>query len=188
MEVTVIIPALNEPYLPKLLEKLKDYKVDVRTEKGLAYAVWRGIQEAKSEIIVVMDADGSHPPEAIPKMVQMLNEETWFVIGSRYVKGGYNYDSFMRRFISLFYCCLARMTLSNKIHDSMSGFWVGWRWAFQFQPTQSYKFGLQLLKKYHKFIKEYPIIFVKRKEGKSHVKPIQALRDLWTIFKEGLKR
>lgn len=91
-EVTVIIPALNEPYLPKLLEKLKGYKVDVRTEKGLAYAVWRGIQQAKTEIICVMDADGSHNPIYVADMVKKLNEQVWLVVGSRYVKGGYRHS------------------------------------------------------------------------------------------------
>lgn len=41
-------------------------------ERGLATAVIRGIREARGEIIVVMDADLSHPPEAIPALLEAL--------------------------------------------------------------------------------------------------------------------
>lgn len=38
------------------------------TERGLASAVWRGIQLARGDVIVVMDADFNHAPEEIPKL------------------------------------------------------------------------------------------------------------------------
>ncbi|HXH26203.1 MAG TPA: glycosyltransferase [Vicinamibacterales bacterium] len=41
-------------------------------ERGLATAVIRGIREARGDIIVVMDADLSHPPEAIPALLEAL--------------------------------------------------------------------------------------------------------------------
>jgi hypothetical protein len=65
----------------------------------------------------------------------------------------------------------------------MSGFWVGYRSKFNFEPTETYKFGLQLLRKYRGHIMEYPIVFEKRKSGKSKVKPIQALKDLLAIVR-----
>jgi glycosyltransferase involved in cell wall biosynthesis len=100
--VDVVIPALNEPYLPKLLESLNGYDVHVQNEKGLSYAVWKGIQSInKDGVVVVMDADGSHPPEAIPKMVDMLSSRTWFIVGSRYCKGGYSWDSIPRKVMSM---------------------------------------------------------------------------------------
>lgn len=43
-------------------------------ERGLATAVIRGIREARGDIIVVMDADLSHPPEAIPALLEALEE------------------------------------------------------------------------------------------------------------------
>ena len=180
--VSVVIPALNEPKLGCFLVKLKDYGVDVRTEKGLSYAVWRGIQESKSEVIVVLDGDGSHPIEAIPKMINCLDEENWLVVGSRYCRGGYSDDSVLRKIVSLIYCSIARIMLRTKIRDPMSGFWIGYREAFNFKPSKTYKFGLQLIRKHKKHIVEYPIIFEKRKSGKSHVKPLQAIKDLLAIF------
>jgi glycosyltransferase involved in cell wall biosynthesis len=180
--VAVVIPALNEPYLPKLLNHLQSYHIHIQGEKGLSYAVWKGIQNCKGNVVVVMDADGSHPPEAIGKMCNLLNEDVWFIVGSRYVKNGYSYDSFLRKAISLIYCLIARVVLRTSIHDSMSGFWCGYKDKFIFEPQNTYKFGIQLIRKYKQHIREYPIIFKKRVEGKSHVKPMQALKDFYAIF------
>ena len=48
-----------------------------------------GSRLATTEIVVVMDADLSHPPNRIPDLVQpIINGEQDIVIGSRYVKGG----------------------------------------------------------------------------------------------------
>jgi dolichol-phosphate mannosyltransferase len=183
LSVEIVIPALNEPYLEPLKKRLEGFKVSVREEMGLSFAVWVGIQESKSNIIVVMDADGSHLPETIPKMLRMLNEDIWLVLGSRYVGGGYSYDSFVRKFISLFYCKIGQIVLRTTIKDCMSGFWVGYKDSFKFNPSSNYKFGLQLIQRYKKHIKECPIIFRKRQSGKSNVKPMQAIQDFFAILR-----
>src|SRR4051812_3244527 len=60
-----------------------------RDARGLASAVIRGLQESRGEICVVMDADLSHPPEAIPELVDSIRSPFCDVaIGSRYVNGG----------------------------------------------------------------------------------------------------
>jgi len=183
LNVEVVIPALNEPYLPKLLKELRHYKVSLRGEFGLSTAVYKGIQDSHAQVIVVMDGDGSHCPHALPAMIKLLDDKTWLVVGSRYCKNGYSKDSIVRKIISRFYCFIARIFLRTGIKDCMSGFWVGYRWAFKFQPSQTYKFGLQLIKKHKNHIKEYPIIFSKRKKGESHVKPLQSLKDFFAIFR-----
>jgi len=181
--VHVIIPALNEPYLPNLLNKLQNFIVSVQDEKGLSFAVWRGIQNSKHKIVAVMDADGSHPPDAISSMVKLLDDDVWLVVGSRYCKGGYSYDSIWRKGVSLVYCLVARILLRTKLRDVMSGFWVGYKWAFKFKPTTSFKFGIELIKKHKEHIREYPIVFRKRQSGESKVKPLQAVKDLLEIFR-----
>lgn len=56
---------------------------------GLSSAVIEGFAASTGSIIIVMDADLSHPPEKIPEMVSMLESgEAEVVVGSRYVKGG----------------------------------------------------------------------------------------------------
>lgn len=184
-KVNVIIPALNEPYLPELTRKLRDYQVTICEQKGLSYAVHIGLKYSEAKKVVVMDGDGSHPPDSIRHMTKLLNEKVWLVVGSRYCKNGYSHDSLLRKIVSQVYCLLARIILRTKIKDSMSGFWVGYRQVFTFKHSNTFKFGLQLIRKYKHHILEYPIIFRKRQTGKSHVKPLQALKDLCAIFCAG---
>jgi len=59
---------------------------DNKKGKGNAYKV--GIQEASGDIIVFMDADGSHDPAQIPVLIEpLVKDEADFAIGSRH-KGG----------------------------------------------------------------------------------------------------
>ncbi|HIB69714.1 MAG TPA: glycosyltransferase, partial [Phycisphaerales bacterium] len=45
----------------------------VRTEeRGLASAVVTGMQQARGEVLMCMDADLSHPPEQIPALYRMV--------------------------------------------------------------------------------------------------------------------
>lgn len=184
VKVSVIIPALDEPYLKTLVLYFpKSYEVLVQREKGLSNAVWTGLQRAHYGIVVVMDADGSHPPQVIPELVSMLSSRTWLIIGSRYCNGGYSHDSLIRKLVSLFYCKIAQIFLRTPIQDPMSGFWCGYKDAFRFEPGPSFKFGLQLLRNNRGYVKEYPIVFRKRNSGKSHIRPLQAISDLFAILK-----
>jgi len=48
-----------------------------------------GLREAAADVVVVMDADLSHPVDKIPELVEALRgKDKVFVVGSRYVKGG----------------------------------------------------------------------------------------------------
>jgi dolichol-phosphate mannosyltransferase len=71
----------------------------------------------------MMDGDGAHSPKNVLQMLQNLNQNVDFVVGSRYIKGG-KIKSFLiwRRFISLYSNWLIRAFISNKIHDWTSGF------------------------------------------------------------------
>ena len=56
---------------------------------GLATAIMLGARAARGEILLVMDADLSHPPDRIKDLVAPLFAGTAdLVVGSRYVKGG----------------------------------------------------------------------------------------------------
>src|SRR5262245_4765113 len=57
-----------------------------RGERGLASAVIAGARAARGEIVVVLDADLSHPVTAIPELVQpLLDGRAEVAVGSRYV-------------------------------------------------------------------------------------------------------
>src|SRR5205823_816189 len=63
-------------------------RIVVRTAKrGLSESVLDGLRQATGDILVCMDADLSHPAEAIPHMIRKLQSGADFVVGSRYVEG-----------------------------------------------------------------------------------------------------
>jgi dolichol-phosphate mannosyltransferase len=63
------------------------------SERGLATAVMAGFQISRAPVLVVMDADGSHPVEALPGMVRMVEGyRADIVVGSRHVPGGGSRD------------------------------------------------------------------------------------------------
>jgi dolichol-phosphate mannosyltransferase len=90
-EVVVVDDASPDGTAARSRELARRYPVKVverRGERGLATAVLRGLDEAGSDICVVMDADLSHPPEAIPALVKAVEAGAEVAVGSRYVQGG----------------------------------------------------------------------------------------------------
>lgn len=60
-----------------------------RSERGLSSAVLAGFSAARENVLVVMDADLSHPPELVPQLVDPISrDDADFVLGSRYAAGG----------------------------------------------------------------------------------------------------
>ncbi len=61
-------------------------------KRGLGAAYIRGIRHAllalKADVVFEMDADFSHDPEDVPRLLKALEDGADFVIGSRYVEGG----------------------------------------------------------------------------------------------------
>ena len=65
---------------------------DCQPNRGLAETIRTGLREAialarPGEVIVTMDADNSHPPGLIPRMVSQIREGSDVVIASRYQTG-----------------------------------------------------------------------------------------------------
>lgn len=143
-----------------------------RAARGLASAVLRGLQESKGEICVVMDADLSHPPEAVPDLVDSIRSPFCDVaIGSRYVDGG-SVDpnwSWFRRLNSKVATLLAK-GLTNAA-DPLAGFFAIRRTTFsratKLKPL-GYKVLLELIVRCEcRHIFEVPIAFRDRKLGTS---------------------
>jgi len=141
------------------------------TERGLATAVVHGFQNASHDTIVVMDADLSHPPEAIPAMLAALDSGAEFVVGSRFCPGGSTDAEWTlaRRLNSRFATILARPLTS--ISDPMSGFFAFRRnlldRAGPLDPL-GYKISLEVLVRAGcTHIAEVPIHFTDRSKGTS---------------------
>ena len=91
----IIIVDDNSPdgtgkFLENLKEKYKNLKVIHRKEKlGLSSAFLEGCKIAENNVLGVMDADLSHPPEKIHELYDPIkNNQADFTIGSRYIEGG----------------------------------------------------------------------------------------------------
>jgi dolichol-phosphate mannosyltransferase len=94
-------------------------------ERGLATAVLKGLVESTGGICVVMDADGSHPPDAVPALVDAARSPFCDVaIGSRYIRGGSADEkwSIFRRVNSRAATLLARGLTAAA--DPMAGFFA----------------------------------------------------------------
>ena len=155
-------------------------QIVVRTaDRGLSPSVLDGMKRAEGDILVCMDADLSHPPEAIPQMLRKLEEGADFVIGSRYVKGGSTSDDWgiLRWINSRVATLLARPLTSAR--DPMAGFFAFRRSTFaagrSFNPV-GYKIGLEFIVKCGcERVVEVPIHFEDRQLGKSKLTMRQQL-------------
>ena len=155
-------------------EKLKDnYSIRVmhRPKRlGLASAVAAGFKIAKGDTLCVMDADLSHSPDEIPRMFELIQESrSDFVVGSRYVEGGFSKEwSWIRRLISSLACFLARGL--TKIKDPTSGFFMIKREVVNnagLKPI-GFKICLEIIARgKYGAICEIPITFANRKHEKS---------------------
>lgn len=79
-------------------------------------AVRTGINAAKGEWILFMDADGSHGPEFIPRLVSE-SDKFDVVIASRYVAGGHTENSlpliFMSRVLNIVYAVVLGLPIKD---------------------------------------------------------------------------
>ncbi|OAH16294.1 polyprenol monophosphomannose synthase [Streptomyces jeddahensis] len=153
-----------------------------RTEKdGLGRAYVAGMSAALDEgadYVVQMDADGSHPVEAVPRMVGTAEATgVGLVIGSRYVQGGSLDEEWgaHRVLLSRFANRYARTVLGTKIRDITAGFNLWSARALRDVDLHSldsagYSFQVELKYKAvhagHSAI-EIPIRFEERTEGVS---------------------
>jgi len=142
------------------------------SERGLSSAVIEGFRQARGDVLICMDADLSHPPEAIPRLVDVLElDGADFVIGSRYVPGAGTDESWgvFRWLNSKVATLLARPLTSAR--DPMAGFFALHKNIFaqadKLNPI-GYKIALELIVKCRcRNIREIPIHFANRKFGES---------------------
>jgi dolichol-phosphate mannosyltransferase len=90
---------------------------------GLASAVIAGFAAARGDILVVMDADLSHPPELVPALLSAIEDGADLAVGSRYVAGGGVEDWPMKRQIVSRVACLMGSALVP-VRDATSGFFA----------------------------------------------------------------
>ncbi len=130
-------------------------QLEVRKDvRGLSSAVLHGMRIASGDVLVVMDADLSHPPEAIPQLVAaLIDGDLDVVVGSRYVDGGATEKGWgVFRWLNSRLATLIALPLTS-VRDPMAGFFATRRQTFleiaELDPI-GYKILLEILVKSHK--------------------------------------
>jgi dolichol-phosphate mannosyltransferase len=136
---------------------------------GLASAVLAGFAQARGDVLLVMDADLSHPPEAVPRLVSAIEDGADLAVGSRYVQGGGTKDWPLRRRVVSRAACLMGNVLVP-IRDCTSGFFAIRKSALdgvKLNPI-GFKIGFEVMARarYNKAV-EIPYVFRDRELGKS---------------------
>jgi dolichol-phosphate mannosyltransferase len=155
------------------------------SKDGLGSAYRAGFAEALRDgydVVVQMDADGSHPSAAVPSLLALLRTND-VAIGSRYVAGGRteNWPA-SRKAISWAANAYARTLLGLRTRDTTSGF-RAWRTeaitAAGVLETTSNGYGFQVentwtCERRGLRLAEHPITFTERTAGASKMTPAVA--------------
>jgi len=158
-----------------------------RAERGLATAVMKGFDLATGEVVVVMDADMSHPAEMLPSMVEpILDGSCGATVGSRYIEGGgcENWP-WIRRVVSKGAGLLAKGV--THLSDPTSGFMAIRRSLLDHAKLNpvGWKIVLETIVKVDPHVKEIPISFADRIRGESKLSlrsQADYVRHLWNLY------
>ena len=148
------------------------------TKDGLGTAYIYGFKwaiEREYDRIVQMDADLSHDPNDVPRLVNLLDEHD-LIVGSRYVEGVSVVNWPIRRLMLSYGANLySRVITGMPIKDSTGGF-KAWRRevleGLDLNAVRSQGYSFQIEMNFRTWckgfrIKEVPIIFVDRTIGES---------------------
>jgi dolichol-phosphate mannosyltransferase len=161
-------------------------------KQGLGAAYLAGFAEALRsdyQIVVEMDADGSHPPEDLPALIAALDDAD-VVLGSRYVPGGIvrNWPA-RRQLISRAGNLYSRLALGVPIKDITAGFRVFRRQVLEeldldqiasqgycFQIDMAWRAALGGFR-----VREVPITFTERERGSSKMDTTIVVEAFWRV-------
>ena len=142
------------------------------------------------DFLITLDADMSHDPKIIPKFIDELKTSA-FVLGSRYIKDGKCDMKGFRFFLSYFGNKFIKFALNigcSEFTSSYRGFDLNKLKNFNFNhiSAKGYSFFMETIYQIHNkgiVIKQIPIYFADRKEGKSKIPKIELARTLLNVLK-----
>jgi dolichol-phosphate mannosyltransferase len=143
-----------------------------------------------AEYVIEMDADFSHDPADLPRLLEAARDGADIVLGSRYVPGGSVEGwSLDRQILSRAGGVYARAVLGSEVRDLTGGFkcfradalraigldnLTAEGYTFQVEATfRAARAGLR--------IEEVPIVFRERRAGRSKMSPAIAAEAIWRI-------
>jgi dolichol-phosphate mannosyltransferase len=160
------------------------------SERGLSAAVIEGFHQARGDLLAVMDADLSHDPALLPRLVDAVTGGADVAVGSRRVPGGgADRWPWHRQRASDVATVLARWWLRAPLADPMSGYFVVRRAVFdrvrgRLHP-RGYKILLEIVCRAGALkVVELPYVFRDRRQGVSKASPRvgwEFLTSLWAL-------
>ena len=187
----------------KIVEKLKSkyknlYLLKRKKKLGLGSAIREGMRYAEKSnyyALLTLDADLSHQPEEIPKLLSKLKKND-FVIGSRFVTGGKSSYTGYRKIVSKIANIVCRIVLNINLHEFTTSFR-----AYNYKCLKIL-YSLPVLSEgYSSFMEtvfyisknnlqyaEVPIVFKDRYKGKSKIPKLQIIYGGLKLIELFLKR
>ena len=171
-----------------------------KTKQGLGPAYAAGFDRVlagDSEIVIEMDADFSHNPADLPRLVEAVGKGADLAIGSRYVAGGGTPDwPIHRRLLSRGGNLYARLMLGMAVRDATAGFRAFRAAALRRLPYRTaqasgYGFQVEMAMRAHDAgmtIVELPVIFRDRTVGTSKMDGGIVREAMWLVTRWGLAR
>ena len=162
-------------------------------KSGLGRAYVAGFTHALAAgagAVIEMDADFSHDPADLPRLLQGLTGGADLVLGSRYVDGGGIADwGRIRRLLSRAGCEYARRVLGVGVRDLTGGFKcfrASALEAIDYASVRSQGYAFQVELTYRALrsglrVEEIPIVFREREEGSSKMSARIALEAAWLV-------
>lgn len=167
-------------------------------KQGLASAYLQGFEighERGYTYLFEFDADGSHPAERLPALIDELDGGADLVIGSRWVPGGATENwPVSRELLSRLASLYCRVMLKSNVRDITAGY-RGYRASelrrFDLAPVRSagYCFQIEMawmFERVGKRVVEVPITFVERKLGDSKMSRGIIIEAVWRVASWGL--
>ncbi|MGI8802491.1 MAG: polyprenol monophosphomannose synthase [Solirubrobacteraceae bacterium] len=158
---------------------------------GPAYlAGFRHALAAGAGRVIEMDADFSHDPADLPRLLAAVDAGADLVLGSRYTAGGAVADwGLLRRILSRGGCIYARSVLGVPIRDLTGGFKCFRREvleAIDLDTVRSQGYAFQVELTYRALargfrVTEVPIVFRDRRLGRSKMSPAIAIEACWML-------
>ncbi len=145
-------------------------------------------------VLVEMDADGSHAPEQLPRLLAGLDSAD-VVLGSRWVPGGEVRNWPLRRkFLSRGGNVYTRLMLGIHLHDATGGYRVYRREVLEHADysgamSQGYCFQVDLAWRAVRAgyrVVELPITFAERERGESKMSSVIVREALWRVTQWGV--
>jgi glycosyltransferase involved in cell wall biosynthesis len=163
-----------------------DIRIVQQEGRGKGAALRTGFSAATSDIIVMLDADGSNDPEEIAAFVSTLLSGADFAKGSRFIQGGGTADMpFYRRFGNWCFVIMVRLLFGSSYSDLCYGYNAFWADVLSDLALNGDGFEIETIMNIRALqaglkVVEVPSFEERRRYGEGRLK---ALPDGWRVLK-----